>query len=224
MASFLGMRNLFGLVAVLIAVAGCSGSRKQSAKTAAPPEAAAREADEMSAVMKKVADARGAYRLAPDDVVSVTVYQDKDISVKTHVDSDGSISMPLVGQVAVAGATVAEAQKRIEQKLGSYFVKPSVSLVVESYGAKQLFVLGEVQKPGPYPMPASGHVSVLQAITDAGGFTKAAAPKRTHVLRYAEGKSQDYKIDLKSLIKHGDRGEDILLEANDVIYVPQTLF
>jgi polysaccharide export outer membrane protein len=152
----------------------------------------------------------------------VTVYQDKDMSLKTHVDSDGSISMPLAGRVPVAGATVAEAQKRIEEKLGPYFVKPTVSVVVESYGAKQLFVLGEVQKPGPYPMPASGHVSVLQAVTDAGGFTKAAAPRRTHVLRYADGKSQDFKIDLKSLIKH--RGSDILLEPNDVIFVPQTLF
>ena len=222
MASCLGMRNLFGLVAVLIAVSGCGAHRH--AGTAAPPEAAAREADDMDAVMKKVAEARGGYRLAPDDLISVTVYQDKDMGVKAHVDSDGSISMPLVGAVPVAGATVAEAQKRIEEKLTRYFVHPTVSLVVESYGAKQLFVLGEVQKPGPYPMPANGHVSVLQAITDAGGFTKAAAPRRTHVLRYADGKSRDYKIDLKSLIKRGDRGEDILLEANDVIYVPQTLF
>lgn len=213
------MNKLWGLGALFIVVCGCAGPRHAASAGATPPPAA-----ELDAAMRKAAEARSNYKLSPDDLLSVSVYQDKDLGARTHVDGDGAISLPLAGTVSVAGATVGEAQKRIEEKLSRFLVNPQVTITVESYGNKQLFVLGEVQKPGPYPMPVGGRVTLLQAITDAGGFTKGAAPRRTHVLRYADGKSEDLKVDLKTLISHGDREKDMILEANDVVYVPQTYF
>jgi protein involved in polysaccharide export with SLBB domain len=168
--------------------------------------------------------AREGYRIAADDLIAVEVYPDRAMNRKTRVDADGAVSLPLIGPVKVAGMTVKQAEAAIARGLASYMKNPHVSLLVESSGGKVLFVLGEVQRPGPYTIAAGTKMTVLQAITNAGGFTKVASPKRTHVLRFADGKSQDLKVDMKALIRGGDRERDLTLEPNDVIYVPQSLF
>ncbi len=170
------------------------------------------------------AESRTNYRISADDLLDVSVYQDREINRKARVDADGGISLPLIGEVKVGGATIAQAQKLIEDKLSHYLVNPQVTLLVEAYGKQLLFILGEVQKPGPYPISADSRTTLLQAISGAGGFTKLAAPGRAHVLRYAGGKNQDYKVDINSLIRHGDRDKDLVLEPNDVVYIPQSLF
>ena len=188
--------------------------------------AAGREAEDpgMAAALRNAAETRGNYRISPDDLLDVTVYQDREMNRKARVDADGGISLPLIGAIKVGGATIGEAQKLIEDKLSHYLVNPQVSLLVDAYGKQLLFVLGEVQKPGPYPISSDARTTLLQAITGAGGFTKLAAPNRAHVLRYAGGKNQDYKVDIKALIRHGDRDKDLVLQPNDVVYVPQSLF
>ena len=165
-----------------------------------------------------------AYRLSPDDVIDVAVYQDRELNRKARVDADGSIALPLVGSIKVAGSTIPEAQRLIERKLSTFIVEPRVALSLEAYGGKVLFVLGEVQKPGPYPLRPGSRMTVLQAVTDAGGLTKVASPKNTRVLRSAGGKSQDYKVDLKAVIGQGAQDKDMSLEPNDVVYVPQSFF
>ncbi len=211
------MRRHQRLGIMFVALATCASAFGQDAVS--PQEAAA-----VDAAMRSVEQARADYRLAPDDVVDVSVYQDHELNAKARVGADGAITLPLAGEVNVAGETVEEAQKAIAQKLTSYVVHPQVNVTLESYTRRVLFVLGEVQKPGPYPFVAGAKTTVLQAITDAGGFTKAAAPRRTHILRYVGGRAQDLRIDVKSLIRRGARDKDLVLEPNDVVYVPQSFF
>lgn len=175
--------------------------------------------------MRTVTTYRGAsYKLGPSDLLSVTVYPDATLNRKERIDADGKISLPLVGTVSVAGATVLEAQAAVEKQLASYLKNPHVTLFVEEYGNRQLFVLGEVKNPGSYAIPAGARLTALQAVTTAGGFTKVAAPKRAHVLRLVNGKSVDYAIDLNAVSRGGAADQDVVLEPNDVIYVPQSLF
>lgn len=175
--------------------------------------------------MRTVAQFRStSYRLSPADIVNLTVYPDQTLSRKSRVDADGAISLPLIGTAAVAGLTILEAQRSLEAKLSGYLVNPHVSLVVEEYGNRQMFVLGEVQSPGSYAIPAGSRMTVLQAISTAGGFTKVAQPRRTHILRYVDGKSVERVVDLKAVARGGEADKDVVLEPNDVVYVPQSVF
>src|SRR5207302_1372923 len=80
------------------------------------------------AVMRQVAESRNGYKLSADDVVSVSVFEDKDMSVKGPIGGDGTLVLPLAGPVALAGLTAAQARQRIQEKLARYLVHPEVSL------------------------------------------------------------------------------------------------
>jgi polysaccharide export outer membrane protein len=213
------MKRPLGLLAALLTIAslaGCASSRSRSAQS---------DPASLSAAMRTVSDFKsGSYRIAPSDLLSVAVYPDQQLNAKERVDADGAISLPLIGTMTVTGATLMETQKAIERRLASYLVNPHVTLLVEEYGNRQMFVLGQVQSPGTYPVPAGARMTALQAISTAGGFTKVAAPRRTHLLRYVNGKSVDRVIDLKAVTLGKGAEADVVLEPNDIIYVPQSIF
>ncbi len=215
MASYRGMKKIIGLVAALTALNGCASGPK-------PP--ITQETTEISSAQRSAAQARSDYRLSPGALIEISVYQDAELARRLRVDTDGTIMMPLVGSVVVGGMTVGQAQLELQRRLSKYYTSPQVTILVDDYGTKQLFVLGEVQKPGPYPLPVGEKMTVLQAITAAGGFTKGAAPARTHLLRSISGKNVDYKVNLKAAISRGDPSGDMPVEPDDVVYVPQSLF
>lgn len=207
------MSRALCLLAALAAATGCASASRRE------------EAAALAAAMRTAAEYRGtSYRIAPTDLVSVTVYPDERLNRKARVDADGALSLPLIGTATVSGLTLLEAQRDLERRLGSFLVNPHVTLVIEEYGNRQMFVLGEVQNPGAYPVPAGSRMTVLQAISTAGGFTKVAAPRRARLLRYVDGKAVERLIDLKAAARGGRGDKDILLEPNDVVYVPQSVF
>jgi polysaccharide export outer membrane protein len=114
-----------------------------------------------------------------------------------RVNAHGSISMPLIGEVKIGGMTLIEAQAALEAKLAKFLVSPQVSLFIEEYGNKTVFVMGEVQRPGSLPIPTESRMTVLEAISTAGGFTPIAAQDRTRVLRNVNGVSVSYTIESK---------------------------
>ena len=184
----------------------------------------AKETAAIAAAMQQVARAKTDYRLAPADLISVTIYQDKDMDRKVRVNTDGSISLPLIGSVTIGGMTLAEAQSSIEGKLSRYLVSPQVSLFIEDYGNKTIFVMGEVQKPGSYPIPTESRMTLLEAISTAGGFTPIAAQDRARVLRYVNGANVTYTVNTKEITQQGQKDKDMVLEPNDIVYVPQSFF
>jgi polysaccharide export outer membrane protein len=201
-----------------------------AAKSVAPLDPAARqaaadqEAAAIAAALKQVVRSKTDYRISSADLISVTVYQDLDMNRKVRVNANGAISMPLIGTVKVGGMTLIEAQAVIEAKLAQYLVSPQVSLFIEEYGNKTVFVMGEVQKPGSYAIPTESRMTVLEAISTAGGFTPVAAQDRTRVLRNVNGASVTYTIEVKAITQEGQKEKDMVLEPNDVIYVPQSFF
>ncbi|MDD5302941.1 MAG: polysaccharide export protein [Elusimicrobia bacterium] len=199
-------------------------SEARPADPAARQAAADQEAAAIAAALKQVVASKADYRISAADLISVTVYQDLDMNRKVRVNANGAISMPLIGTVKVGGMTLIEAQATMEAKLAQYLVSPQVSLFIEEYGNKTVFVMGEVQKPGSYPIPTESRMTVLEAISTAGGFTPIAGQDRTRVLRNVNGVSVTYTIEVKAITQQGQKEKDLVLEPNDVIYVPQSFF
>ncbi|MFI5349322.1 MAG: polysaccharide biosynthesis/export family protein [Elusimicrobiota bacterium] len=229
------------LVLAVLVTGGCMLPHPSDPSADAPPEtaasapvqvstapvsaaAAAKEAAAIAAAMQQVVRAKTDYRLAPADLVSVTVYQDKDLDRKVRVNTNGTVSLPLIGSVAIGGLTLADAQARIETKFAQFLVSPQISLFIEDYGNKTIFVMGEVAKPGSYPIPTESRMTVLEAISTAGGFTPIAAQDRARVLRYVNGASVTYTINTKEITQQGSKDKDMVLEPNDIVYVPQSFF
>ncbi|HXT00440.1 MAG TPA: polysaccharide biosynthesis/export family protein [Elusimicrobiota bacterium] len=185
--------------------------------------AAAKEAAAIASAIQQVARSKNDYRLAPADLVDVTVYQEPDMNRKVRVNTNGTVALPLIGSIKIGGMTLIDAQAGIEAKLAKFLVSPQVSLFIEDYGNKTIFVMGEVQKPGSYPIPTESRMTVLEAISTAGGFTPVAAQDRARVLRYVNGASVTYNINTKE-ITQGQKDKDMVLEPNDIVYVPQSFF
>jgi polysaccharide export outer membrane protein len=183
-----------------------------------------KEAAAIAAAMQQVAHSKTDYRLAPQDLVDVTVYQDPDMSRKVRVNTNGTISLPLIGAVKIGGKTLLEAQSIVETSLAQYVVRPQVSLFIEEYGNKTIFVMGEVGHPGSCPIPTEQRMTLLEAISTAGGFTPIAAQDRVRVLRNVNGASVSYTINTKEITQQGQKEKDMVLEPNDIIYVPQSFF
>lgn len=183
-----------------------------------------KEAAALAAAMQQIARSKTDYKISSADLVAVTVYQDPDMSRKVRVNSNGTAALPLIGAVKIGGLSLLDAQAVIEYKLAKFLVNPQVSLFIEEYGNKLVFVMGEVQKPGSYPIPTEKSLTVLEAVSTAGGFTPIAAQDRTKVLRNVNGNSVTFTIEVKAITQGGQKDKDLVLEPNDVIYVPQSFF
>ncbi len=183
-----------------------------------------KESEAIASALKQITHSKTDYRISSADLMSVTVYQDLDMNRKVRVNANGTVSLPLIGAVEIGGMTLIEAQAKIEAKLSQFLVSPQVSLFIEEYGNKTVFVMGEVQKPGSYPVPTESRMTALEAISTAGGFTPVAAQDRVRILRNVNGASTTYSIDVKAITQRGEKEKDMVLEPNDVIYVPQSFF
>jgi polysaccharide biosynthesis/export protein VpsN len=141
------------------------------------------------------------YRLGADDEISVNVFNEPDLSLaKTRVAANGSISMPLIGQVVVKGLTIDEVEIKITKLyLGDYLKKPDVSVAIVEY--RQFYVNGEVNKPGGYSYRDG--MTIQRAVSLAGGFTERASRSKIRLMR--ENNTQNVaSVDLNTPVLPGD--------------------
>jgi polysaccharide export outer membrane protein len=158
------------------------------------------------------------YLLQPGDVLTVSVWKEADLSSELLVRPDGGITMPLVGEVAAAGHTVEDVRSTIDQRLRKYIPEPSVTVSVKQTLGNQIFVIGKVNHPGPYPIIRP--VDVTQALSLAGGTTPFASVDNIKVLR-RHGEQQTIIPFRYSDIEHGRKLEqNILLQSGDTVVVP----
>jgi len=165
------------------------------------------------------------YRLQPTDVITITVHNQPDLTTKTRISSDGSISFPLVGKVEAVGLTVQELEHRIKDLLETdYLVTAQVLVFIESYHERQVSVMGEVNEPGKYDMPEERDLTLMQAVAMAGGFTKHANTTKTRVMRMENGKKKTIIINIKEITEKGRKDKDIMLCPEDIVFVPESFF
>ena len=164
------------------------------------------------------------YLLQPGDLVEIQVYKESDMDRTLRISTQGTIAFPLIGNINIAGINVSQAENKIEDKLKAYLKNPSVSLLIKEYANKTLYVLGQVKKPSSIPIPPEKTMTLLEAITSAGGFTDIAAVSKVKILRMEEGKQHSIEVDVSQITKEGNKQFDIPLKPGDVIFVPQSLF
>jgi polysaccharide biosynthesis/export protein len=163
------------------------------------------------------------YRLSPNDVIKMKVFQEDDLTTEARIGKDGTVTIPLVGVVTLGGKSVEEATGQLRDLFGKdYLVNPQVTLTVLEYAKRRFTVLGQVQKPGTYDIPSEESVTLLQAIAMAGGFTRLAVQGRVSVTRTLGGK-RTFSVDLKSAANDpGTKPFEIL--PDDTIMVGERVF
>lgn len=155
------------------------------------------------------------YRINPRDVLEISVYNEPDLKKVVKVDLDGTINLPLLGDVLVSGLTPREAAGKIaELLLQDYLVDPQVDLVVKE--SARISVLGQVAKPGSFELKSS--MTVLDAIVQAGGFVGPTSALEVRLVRIQGDSKETINIDIESMLdKHAKK--DVLLKAGDLVMV-----
>lgn len=156
------------------------------------------------------------YLLGVDDVVEVSVWKEPALSASLPVRPDGKISLPMVGEVMAAQRTTRDLQVEIRDRLRPYVSEPTVSVMVKEVHAPRFFVLGEVARPGAYPL--AGELSVIQALAIAGGPTEFARRGRMLLIRPSAGSLARYRLDYDDVVR--GRLQAIALRPGDTIFVP----
>jgi len=172
------------------------------------------------------------YRIRTTDKLSIRIFQEDDLSTICRVDAKGTVNLPLVGEIRVYGQTLSQAERTIEAayKDGRYLRKPEVTVTVDEYAPREVSIQGQVKNPGRYELPVEATISVLDLVTKAGGFTDTAKGTAVRVTRILpDGSTKVLTINVESLINGKGNvktnGEDssLLLEPDDIVYVPEKI-
>ena len=163
------------------------------------------------------------YALQPGDELDISVWQDPSLNRQTVIAPDGMISFPLIGQVKAAGKTIPTLEKEFSKRLSKNYQTPpqvtiTLSAVREGSGSL-VYITGEVNKPGPYPLTPG--MSVMQAIAMSGGLGRFAAKSRIQIHRRVRGAEQVFLFDYGDFLSGSNPASDIVLEPGDVIVVPE---
>ena len=194
-----------------------SGCGMDAAQTNKPVVATAGNSQAMAAVSDASAGSTE-YRISHQDILQISVFQVNDLNNAVQVNQDGSITLPLVGKVQVAGRTTSEAEQIIAGKLRQkYLQSPQVSVSVKTYG-KRITVSGEVKTP--QVMPDDGNTTLSQAIAHAGGFSPLGNSQRVHIARSKDQHVQDEIYNLDDV--QAGKATDPLLKGGDIIVVEQS--
>lgn len=157
------------------------------------------------------------YVVGPGDVLHITLWKDPGLSGPVTVRPDGFITLPLINEVQVVGLTTEKLRTTLEQKYREYVTDAYVTIRIEKIASSEIFLIGEVGKPGAFL--ATGNDTVLQLLTRAGGLTPFANRHKIRILRRAGEKITEYIVDYDAIVE-GDLKQDILLRPGDRIIVP----
>ena len=159
------------------------------------------------------------YRLSPGDTIRITVYQNPDLTLEARVSESNSISYPLLGTVAIGGMSVSQAEKTIADRLrsGNFVREPQVSLIVMQVRGNQASVLGQVNRPGRFPIE-TGDLRLSDLLATAGGIMPTGADLVV-LVGSRDGKPFRQEIDLPAMFRGESRNDDVLVRNGDVAYV-----
>ncbi len=169
------------------------------------------------------------YRLYPRDLIRFGVYGEADLSTNLRIAGNGNISVPLLGEIKVAGLTLSEAEKLIQEKYISeqILIRPQVAIQVQEYSKKEILILGQAGRQGKIELPAeSSSLSIVEAITAAGGFSRIGKGDSVRVTRKNPdtGVEEVFVVDAERLISGKGGNEMFYVLPGDVIFVPERLF
>jgi len=204
------LRALLGLVGfvALLGVVGCGGGRgtRPEALPATPPQPDAE-------ILLQSAT------LGPSDVVEIRVYEEPRLSGVFRLDPDGTVQFPMVGTVKAAGMTPGQFAEHLTAQLKTGFIRnPQVTVLLKELNSKRVIVFGQVARPGTFPFQEG--MTVIQALTMAGGFKDLAAQDKTVLTRVVDGVEKRFVVPVEAIGL--GRQPNLALQPGDIIFVPET--
>jgi len=158
------------------------------------------------------------YSIAPEDVLTIDVWKEPEISRTVPVRRDGKISLPLLDDVQAAGLTPTQLSSEIVEKLQASVLHPQVTVIVAQMSSQRIYILGQVNRGGAYPLVPE--MKAMQALSIAGGFTPFANVKKIYVMRTENGEDKIFRINYKEVVSGHNSEQNIHLKAGDTIVVP----
>ena len=158
------------------------------------------------------------YKIGPQDVLTINVWKEPDVSREVPVRPDGKISLPLLNDVEAAGLTPMQLANSLTESLKKFISGPQVTVIVKEINSRRVYVIGEVVRAGTFPLLPK--MTVLQIVSSCGGFTQFANPKKIYVLRTKDGKQTKIPFNYKEVVSGKNPEQNIELHPGDTIVVP----
>jgi polysaccharide biosynthesis/export protein len=158
------------------------------------------------------------YIIGVDDVLGILFWRDKDMTGDVTVRPDGKITLPLLNEVQAAGLTPEQLRAVVTEGAGRFVADPNVTIVVRQINSRKVFLVGQVLKPGPYPL--TGPTTVLQLISLAGGLLDYADEKNILVMRTENGREAALRFNYKEVLKGRNLKQNVELKPGDTVVVP----
>jgi len=158
------------------------------------------------------------YKIHSGDEIEVFVWQSEDFTRRATVQLDGTIPYPVKGRLEVAGKTPRELEQELKKFLSKYIKFPQVSVLILNYAYRQVAIIGEVRRPGSFPLVKE--IKLTELIAKAEGFTNDAYLKKITIIRTGEKPIRAFKVNLKKVLigkKH-----DVILQPGDIVYIPKS--
>jgi len=158
------------------------------------------------------------YKIGPNDILNIFVWKEVDLTRDVTVMPDGKITFPLIGEMTAQGLTASELKKAITDKLQNYVTAPEVTVIVRESRSQVVYAIGKLTRPGPIAL-APG-MTVMQALSAAGGFTEWADQKYILIVRREGGRETQLRFNYKEFTSGEKLEQNILLKPGDTVVVP----
>lgn len=212
----LGLAFLLAGTGTICAAQDDSKNGVRETPSATPKKGAVSPAEDKTG--PRTATSSALYLIGPEDVLDISVWKEPDVSRVVPVRPDGRISLPLINDVQAAGLSPEQLAAAVTLKLREFLNEPKVTIIVTAINSQRVFVVGEVLRAGAFPLLPG--MTVLQAISSAGGFTTFADVKKIHVVRMRDGKQIELPFNYRDVLKGDHPEQNIRLEPGDTIVVP----
>jgi polysaccharide biosynthesis/export protein len=210
----IGMRTVASAAVVTAAVVAAAAVPLRATTPAADQE---RTASAIAAVASPSVPAT--YVIGVDDVLSILFWRDKDLSAPDiTVRPDGKITLPLLNDVQAAGLSPEQLRDAVLAAALKYVEDPNPTVIVKEIKSRKVFITGQVEKPGPYPL--NGPTTILQLIATAGGLRDFADGKNISVMRNQQGHPVVFPFSYPDLLKKKNLDQNIVLQPGDTVVVP----
>lgn len=200
----------FSLAQTMPGTAASQSGYTSTSRSAAPAPAAAG------------VSAPAGYTLSPGDQVAVEVFGEDDLRTSGRLNSEGNLTVPLLGSIHLAGLTPTQAASKVTELYSrDYLVNPKINVTLVNYGSRRFTILGQINHPGIFEMSPDG-IDLLEAVAMAGGYTRIAAPERITVRRHSASGDEILKVNAKRFTK--GKGGGFRVEPGDTITVGESIF
>ena len=158
------------------------------------------------------------YLIGPGDILSIDIWKEPELSKQVSVRLDGMISLPLVKDIQAAGLTSTELRDQLTEKYKDFVDVPEVSLTVIESRSKRIYLLGKINRPGEYPLQKN--MTIVQAISLAGGLAEWADSSNVRLIRKIKGTEKTFRVDYDAIVSGEDLSQNVQLQPDDTIFVP----